>query len=160
MRKEDGDARAGSWRGSRARTKCGDIVRKGFDGENGEKHGVGVVNVEHEAGDHGENQPLCERARRACLVPIPKEKSDGESGMRMGPRGIEIHIDGQRAGPPDRERGDEGPAFFYIVASQAEGQKQAEKSVERGSQRHGDAVRSGKTVSGDGGTESARDKDA
>ncbi len=93
-------------------------------------------------------------------MPIPKEKSDGESGMRMGPRRIEIHVDGERAGPPDGERGDEGPALFHIVASHAEGQKQAEESIERSGQGHGDAVRSGKTVGGDGGTERARKKDA
>ena len=93
-------------------------------------------------------------------MPIPKEKSNGERGMRVGPGRIEIHVDRERAGPPDGERGDEGPAFLDIVASHAEGQKQAEESIERSGHGHGDAVRSGETVGGDGGTESAREKDA
>ncbi len=93
-------------------------------------------------------------------MPIPEEKSYYKRGMRVRPRRIEIHVDGERAGPPDGERGDEGPALFHIVASHAEGQKQAEESIERSGQGHGDAVRSGKTVGGDGGTESAREKDA
>ena len=39
----------------------GEIVAAGdFDGKNGEDHGVGVVHVEHEAGDQGEKQPLSE----------------------------------------------------------------------------------------------------
>ena len=43
---------------------------------------------------------------------------------------------------------------------QAEGQEQTEKTIEGGSERHGDAVRGGKSVGGNGGTEDARKKDA
>src|SRR6267378_5799992 len=80
--------------------------------------------------------------------------------MSVGPRRNEIHVDGQGAGPPNGERGKERPAFLYILPRQAEGQEQTEKTIEGGSERHGDAVRSGKTVCGDGGTEGARKKDA
>jgi len=110
--------------------------------------------------DHGENQPLREGTRGAGLVPIPEEESHDERGMGVGPGGIEIHVDRQRAGPPDGERGKERPAFFDILARETEGKEQAEKSVERGGEGHGDAVRSGKAVGGNGGTEGAREKDA
>src|SRR5882762_1192103 len=80
--------------------------------------------------------------------------------MRVGPGRIEIHVDGERASPPHGERGEQRPALFHIVAREAEGQKQAEESIERSGQGHGGAVRSGKTVCGDGGTEGTRKKDA
>ncbi len=121
----------GIGRGGWGRANSEIILTERFDRQDGEEHGVGVVNVEHEAGDNRENQPLAERARGTRLMPIPKEKSCYKRGMRVGPRRIEIHVDGERAGPPDGERGDEGPALFHIVASHAEGQKQAEESVER-----------------------------
>src|ERR1700674_2900413 len=41
-----------------------------------------------------------------------------------------------------------------------EGEKQAKESVDGGGERHGDAVRRGETVGSDGGTQSAREKDA
>lgn len=135
-------------------------MAEGFDRENGEDHGVGVVNIEHEAGDRSENQPLREGARGACLVPIPEEEGHGEGGMRMGPRGIEIHIDRERTSPPDRERGKERPALLYILPRQAEGQEQTEESIEGGGERHGNAVRNGKSVGGNGGTQGTRQKDA
>ena len=93
-------------------------------------------------------------------MPIPEEESDGEGGMRVGPGGIEIHIDGERTGPPDGESGEKRPAFFDILAREAEGQKQTEKAVEGGGESHGDAVGSGETVGGDGGTQGARKEDA
>ncbi len=93
-------------------------------------------------------------------MPIPKKKSHRESGMRVRPGGIEIHVDGERAGPPDGKGGEERPALFDILACKAEGQEQAEKTIERSGEGHGDAVRGGKTVGGDGGTEGAREKNA
>ncbi len=141
-------------------TERGAILAEGFDGEDGEDHGVGVVNVEHEAGDQGEEQPLGERAEGARFVPIPKEKGNGESGMRVGPGGIEIHVDGERTGPPGGERGDKRPALYDILAGDAEGQEQAEKTVEGGGEGDGNAVGSGETVGGDGRTQGAREEDA
>ena len=152
------NARRGIGRSGGGRAKGEIILAGGFNRENGEDQGVGIVNVEHEAGDDGENQPLAKGPRGARLVPIPKEKSHGERGMRVGPGRIEIHVDGERASPPHGERGEQRPALFDIVAREAEGQKQTEKSVESGRQGHGDAVRSGKTIGGDGGTERAREK--
>ena len=90
-------------------------------------------------------------------MPIPKKKSDDESGMCVGPGGIEIHVDGERAGPPDGKRGEERPALFHILSREAESEEQTEKSVGSGGERHGDAIGSGKTVGGDGGPEGARE---
>ena len=70
------------------------ILARHFDSENGEDHGVGIVDVEHEAGDQGENCPLSESARGERLVPIPEEKRNDESGMRVGPGRIEVHVNG------------------------------------------------------------------
>src|SRR5713101_1705516 len=83
------NARGGIGRGGSGRANSEIILAERFDCQDGKEHGVGVVNVEHEAGNDRENQPLAERARGARLMPIPKEKSDGESGMRVGPRRIE-----------------------------------------------------------------------
>ena len=104
---EIGEARGGGrfGPGARAASERREILARGFDGENGKDHGVGVVDVEHEAGDESEEKPLGKGARRARLMPIPEEKSDGESGMRVGPGGIEVHVDGKRAGPPDGDGG-------------------------------------------------------
>ena len=88
------DAWTGIGGGGRVRTKRQEILAEGFEREDGENHTIGVINVEHESGDHSENEPLGKRARGACLVPIPKKKGHGKGGMRMGPRGIEIHVDG------------------------------------------------------------------
>ena len=46
------------------------------------------------------------------------------------------------------------------MVREAEGQKQAEKTVDGSGERHCDAVRSGKAVGGYGRTEGAREKDA
>jgi len=120
---EFGEARnCGGFGGGCAITECGAILTEGFDGEDGEDHGVGVVNVEHEASDCGKDQPLGKRARGARLVPIPNKKGNGDSGMRVGPGGIEIHVDGKRAGPPDGEGGEKRPALLHILAGDAEGQ--------------------------------------
>jgi len=45
-----GDAQSGVGRGGRVRAEGEVIAARDFDGENGEDHGVGVVDVEHEAG--------------------------------------------------------------------------------------------------------------
>jgi len=76
------------------------------------------------------------------------------------PRRVEIHIDGKRAGTPDGNGRKECPAFFDILASEAEGQEQTEKGADGGGERHGDAIGCGKTVSGDGGTHRASQQDA
>src|SRR4029077_1168809 len=93
-------------------------------------------------------------------MPIPEKKRDGESGVRVGPGGIEIHVDGQRTGPPDGESGEKRPTLVDIFAGETKGEEQAEKYVEGGGEGHGDAVGSGKAVGGDGGTEGAGENDA
>src|SRR5882762_5091972 len=147
-------------RGGRVGAKGEVILAEDFDHKDGEDHGIGVVNVKHEAGDYGEDQPLRERARGTRFEPIPKKKGHGERSMRMRPRGIEIHVHRKRAGPPDGKRGEERPALFHILARQAEGQKQTEESVDGGGEGHSDAVRRGKTVGSNRGTQDAREKDA
>ena len=44
------------------------------------------------------------------------------------------------------------------MAGEAKGEEQAQEGVEGGSEGHGDAIRSGKTVGGDGGAEGTRKK--
>jgi hypothetical protein len=46
------------------------------------------------------------------------------------------------------------------LVREAKGQEQAEKTIECRGEGHGDAVRGRKTVGGNGGTESAREKNA
>ena len=92
-------------------------------------------------------------------MPIPKEKRDDKFGMRVRPRGVEIHVNGERAGPPDGKRGEQSPALFDILARQAEGQEQAKKTIDGCGEGHGDSIWSGKAVSGDRGTEGASEKD-
>ena len=108
--------------GARAASERREILARRFDGEDDQKHGVGVINVEHEAGDEREEKPLGKRAGRARLMPIPEEKSDGESGMRVRPRRIEVHVDGQGASPPDGDRGEERPTFADVLARETEGE--------------------------------------
>src|SRR6266566_1979258 len=93
-KKQSRNAQRRIGRGGRVAAKGEVVLAEGFESGNGEDHGVGVVNVKHEASDYGEDQPLRERARGTRFMPIPKEKSHGERRMRMGPRGIEIHVDG------------------------------------------------------------------
>lgn len=80
--------------------------------------------------------------------------------MSVRPRRIEIHVDGERTGPPDGNGGEKGPTFLDILASETEGQEQTKKRVNASGERHGDAVGGGKTIRGDGGTHRASQKDA
>jgi hypothetical protein len=138
----------------------GEILSGGLDNEDDEDHDVGIVDVEHESGDEAEAQPLPERTSETRFVPKPEKEGDDEGGMRVGPRGIEVHVDGKRAGQPDGDGGEQGPAFLDVLARNAEGKVQTEKTVEGGGERHGDAIGSGEAVGGDGGTECASELDA
>jgi hypothetical protein len=89
-----GDAQVGVGYGGRVRAKDQIILAEGFDREDGEDHGVRVVHVEHEASDQSEYHPLRKRARTVRLMPIPNEKGHGKRGVRVRPRGIEIHVHG------------------------------------------------------------------
>lgn len=129
-----------------------------FGHENDEEHGVGVIDVEHQAGDSSKDAPLEQVAVRTGFVPIPKKKRHGEGGVRVRPGRIEIHVDGERAGPPDREGGEEGPTVRDVVAGEAKGQQQTEKAVNAGTDGHGDAVGNGKTIGGDVGSQSASEQ--
>ena len=153
-----GFGRAGA--GARAASERREILAHSFDSEDDEEHGVGVVDVEHEPGDEREEKPLGKGAGRARLMPIPEEKSDGERRLRVRPGGIEIHVHGKRAGPPDGDGGEERPAFADVLARETEGEQQTEKTVDGGGERHSDAVGRGEPVGGDGGAQSAGDQDA
>lgn len=152
-------AGSGGGAGRSGVSKRGEVLGQGFNKQDGEEQGIGVVDVEHESGDRGEDQPLREPARGTRAVPVPKEQGDSESGVRVRPRRIEIHINGEGAGPPNGDGGKKGPAFFDILASEAEGEEQTEESVNGGGERHGDAIRGGKTVRGDGGAQRASQQD-
>lgn len=52
-----GGSRGGRWRGSSA-AEGGAVLREGLPDENGEERGVWIVDVEHEASNEGENEPL------------------------------------------------------------------------------------------------------
>src|SRR6267142_2087120 len=78
-----GKARCFGSTATRAAAEGREILGHRFNDENGQHHGVGVIDVEHEAGDESEQQPLRERTRGTRLMPIPEEESDGESRMRV-----------------------------------------------------------------------------
>ena len=101
-----------------------------------------------------------EGAGAAGAVPIPQEKRDDESGLGMRPGGIEVHVNGKRAGPPNGERGEQGPALVDIFARETERNQEAEKTVDGGGEGHGDAIGSGETVGGNCGAEGAGEKNA
>src|ERR1700739_235087 len=69
---------------------------------------------------------------------------------------MEIHVNGKRAGPPDREGGDKSPHGMHIFPGEPEGNEQREKTVECGAKGHGVAVWPGKAVRRDTGTELPR----
>src|SRR4051794_30381055 len=128
-------------------TQCGAVLAGSFDQQYDQNRNVGVVDVEHQAGDGGENDPLQRAAMWTCLVPIPKEESDRERGVGVRPRRIEVHVDGKRAGPPYGNRRERGPARIDILTGNASRENYAEKSVERSAESHGDAIGRGKSVS-------------
>ena len=138
----------------------GKILRHGFGREDCKKHGVGVIHIEHQASDQGEDEPLGKRPSGAGLVPVPYKKRDDESGMRVGPSWIEIHIHGKRTGPPDGNGGKQGPAFLQVVAGETESQQQTKESVERGGKSHSVAIGGGEAIGRDPGTKGASEKDA
>ena len=93
-------------------------------------------------------------------MPIPEEEGHGEGGMRVRPGRIEVHVDGKRAGPPDGDGREKRPAFVDVLPHETERKEQSKKTVDRRSERHGDAIGSGEAVRGDGRTQGARDQDA
>jgi len=137
-----------------------EILRDGLDKQNDQYHRIGVVDVEHEAGAETEEKPLFESAGRPRLVPIREEESDDKRGMGVGPGGIEVHVNGKRAAPPDGDGGEQGPALLDVLAGETERKKDAEKGVEGRGESHGKAVGSGKAVGQHLRTEGAGEKDA
>src|SRR5256886_5180482 len=133
---------------------------EGFGCRQNEEHGVGVINVEHEAGDEAEENPLGDGAVVASAQPVREENSDDESGVGVGPGGIEVHVDGKRAAAPNGERGKESPTFGDKFSGETKGEEESEKTVERCAKGHRVTIRRGETVGGDGGPEGAADKNA
>ena len=125
-----------------------------------EKHSVGVINVEHEAGEEAEDDPLGDGAVVATVQPVREENGDDESGVRVRPGGVEIHVDGERAAAPNGESGEESPTFGDKFFGETKGEEESEKTVERCAKGHRVAIRRGETVGGHGGPEGASDKNA
>ena len=78
----------------------------------------------------------------------------------MRPGRIEVHVDGERTGPPDRDSGDEGSSFADVFFGEAEGEQKTEETVESRGDGHGVTVRRGKSIGCKLGTESAGNENA
>src|SRR5271165_461081 len=76
----------------------------------------------------------------------------------MRPGRIEVHVNGQRTGPPDGDGGEERTPRIDVLTSDAEREKEAEESVNGGGQRHCQTVWGGKTVGRHGGTQCASEQ--
>src|SRR4029077_5363783 len=116
------------------------------------------INIEHQSADSAQHYPLERGARVARFIPVPQEKGHNKSRERMRPRRIEIHVNGERAGPPDGKSSEQRPAFVNVFAGDAKGNEQAEKTVEGGGERHRDPIRRGKTVGGNCGAHGTREE--
>jgi len=136
------------------------VLRNSFAEENGEEHQVGVIDVEHEANDEAEPEPLRQGTLISRGIPVPEEEGHGKSGMRMGPRGIEIHIHRQRAPTPDSEDRQESPQGREILAREAKRDEKGEETVERGAIAKSVAVRSREAISWSGGAEKTGKKNS
>ncbi len=125
-----------------------------------EEHGVGVIDVEHEAGDEAEENPLRDGAAVASAQPVREEDGDDESGVGVGPGGIEVHVDGERAAAPNGEGGEESPTFGDELFGETKGEEEGKETVERRAKGHRVTIRRGETVGGDAGPEGASGKNA
>ena len=93
-------------------------------------------------------------------MPIPDEQRDGKRGMRVRPRGIEVHVYRKRTATPDSNGGEKGPPSLDIFSSERVRKKQAQESIKSRAQGHGQGIRKGEAVCENGGTESPGDKNA
>src|SRR5579864_195642 len=132
---------------------------QGLDQRKDKKDAIGEINVDHQAGNQAEQNPLEERARTARAIPVPEEKSNGKDGMCVRPGRIEIHVNGERAGAPNRKRGEKGPARFDVLPGERIGKKQAQEAVNRSAQGHSQEVRKGEAVGGDVRPQSVAEQD-
>jgi len=57
-------------------SQCANVLRDSFDDEHRKDHRVWIVDVEHQACDGCEHDPLHRAACFARLVPIPKKQRD------------------------------------------------------------------------------------
>src|SRR5256885_9387315 len=131
-----------------------------FGCQQNEQHGVGVINVEHEAGDEAEEDPLGDGAVVATVQPVREEDGDDESRVSVRPGWIEVHVDGERAAAPNGEIGEESPTFGDKFFGETKGEEESEKTVDRCAKGHRVAIRRGETVGGHAGPEGAGDKNA
>lgn len=148
------------WRGGGTGADGIHVLRNSLDEQDRKKHYVGIVDIEHEAGDSTKNEPLRGGAMCASQIPIPEKKGTDKSGMGVRPGRIEVDIDGQRTGPPDRQSSQERPHGADVSASEAKGQPERKEAVDRGGKGHGVAIRGGESVGGNGRTEALREKNA
>ncbi len=147
-------------RGDTLGAKYTKVLRNSFAEEDGEEHQVGVIDVEHEANDEAEPEPLRQGTLVSRGIPVPEEEGHGKSGMRMGPRGIEIHINRQGGPTPDSEDRQESPQGREILAREAKRDEEGKEAIERGAVGKGVAVRSREAVSRSGGSEKTGNKNA
>jgi hypothetical protein len=153
-----GDESRKGRRGDTMGAKNTNVLPNSFGEENGEEHQVEVIDVEHEANDEAEPEPLRQGTLVSRGIPVPEEEGHRKSGMRMGPRRIEIHIHRQRAPTPDSEDRQESPQGRKILAREAKRDEEGKETVERGAIGKGVAVRSREAVSRSGGAEKTGNK--
>src|SRR5215472_3923626 len=122
------------------------VGNEGFEERKEKKNAVCEIDVDHQAGNQGEQNPLEEGPRTARAIPIPEKKSHRKDGVRVRPCGIEIHVNRERAGAPNSQRGEKGPARFHVLPGQRVGKKQAQKTVNSGADGHGQEVRKREAV--------------
>src|ERR1700674_3537406 len=77
----DGQSRIGC--GGRVGVKGEVILTRDFDPSDGEDHDVGVIDVEHEASDHAEDQPLRERAVTPAAPPMGTSRRASRLTIQM-----------------------------------------------------------------------------
>ena len=124
-------------RSARRIAECRGVLSRGLDKQDDEDHGVGIVDVEHDAGANAEEQPVQRGTTGPSLVPVPEKKRDDERRKGVRPGGIEIHVHGERTSPPNGHGGEEGRPFLHILTGQAESQQQAQKPIEGRGEGHG-----------------------
>ena len=66
----------------------------------------------------------------------------------MGPRRIEIHINGQRTREPNSERGEESPPLWHARPCHSKRDPYGQKTIQSRGESHRDSVGPGKTVRG------------
>src|SRR5467141_2758017 len=123
------------------------VRENGFDQREKKKDAIRKINIDHQAGQQAEKNPLKKGSAIARAIPIPEKHCHDKDRVRMGPRRIEIHINRKRTGAPDGESGKKGPALLDVLSGEGVRKKQAEETVNASTQGHGQDIGSGETIS-------------